>query len=160
MKKLMLIVIIIGLVEVFSVLVSGQTFKDANEAFEDKDYNKAFKIWKPLAEQGKAEAQFNLGLMYEGGHGVIKDYEEAVKWYRLAAEQSLVWAQFNLGVMYRNGKGVNLDNTQAYKWYNIASAKGNESAQEFRDIIEKEMTPSQIAEAQRLAREWMESHRK
>ncbi len=59
-----------------------------------------------LAEQGNADAQFNLGLMYYDGQGVRQDYAEAVKWYRQAAEQGYVKAQYNLGVMYNNGQGV------------------------------------------------------
>jgi len=54
-----------------------------------------------LAEQGSAEAQYNLGLMYANGDGVPQNDEEAVRWYRLAAEQGDANAQFNLGGMYR-----------------------------------------------------------
>ena len=61
---------------------------------------------KPLAEQGIAEAQYNLGLMYSNGQGVPRDDEEAVKWYRLAAEQGFAESQTNLGLMYGTGRGV------------------------------------------------------
>ena len=60
---------------------------------------------QPLAEQGYAEAQNNLGMMYYFGDGVPQDYQEAVKWYRKAAEQELAKAQFTLGAMYGNGEG-------------------------------------------------------
>ena len=51
------------------------------------------------AEQGDADAQANLGLMYYNGEGVPQDYAEAVRWFRLAAEQGDADAQYNLGVM-------------------------------------------------------------
>ena len=66
--------------------------------------------WLPLAEQGIAEAQYNLGLIYSKGQGVAPDYKEAVKWYRLAAEQGFAESQTNLGLMYGKGQGV-LDRT-------------------------------------------------
>ena len=68
------------------------------------DYATALREWTPLAKQGNASAQFNLGLMYRKGQGVPQDYKTAVKWYRLAAEQGNASAQFNLGVMYDKDK--------------------------------------------------------
>ena len=68
-----------------------------------------FKSGLPLAEAGYDVAQFNLGVMYDNGQGVLQDYKEAVKWYRLAAEQGYADAQYNLGVMYDNGEGVPQD---------------------------------------------------
>ena len=61
---------------------------------------------KALAEQGGAAAQYNLGVMYHTGQGVVQDYREAVKWYRKAAERGFARAQSNLGLMYANGEGV------------------------------------------------------
>ena len=69
-----------------------------------QDYEEAVKWYRLAAEQGYANAQYNLGLMYDNGEGVPQDYAEAVKWYRLAAEQGMLHAQYNLGVMYDNGK--------------------------------------------------------
>ena len=65
------------------------------DAYKNKDYATALREWKPLAEQGNADAQFNLGFMYEKGWGVPQDYKTAVKWYRLAAEQGDADSQFN-----------------------------------------------------------------
>ena len=81
-----------------------------------------------------------------------------VKWYRLAADQGLDLAQSNLGNMYDNGYGVPQDYIQAHMWFNLAAAQGNEDAIGNRDIIAGKMTPSQIEEAQRLAREWIAAH--
>ena len=65
-------------------------------AAEKGDFTTALREWKPLAKQGYADAQFNLGIMYEKGQGVPRDDKTAVKWYRLAAEQGYDYAQNNL----------------------------------------------------------------
>lgn len=96
--------------------------------------------------------------MYENGEGVPQDYVAAVKWYRKAAERGFALAQNNLGQMYINGEGVPQDYIQGHMWSYLAAAKGYEIGRENRDIIAKKMTPAQIAEAQRLAREWLEEH--
>jgi TPR repeat protein len=109
---------------------------------------------RAAAEQGDAAAQHKLGNRYEHGRGVPQDYAEAVKWYRLAAEQGHALAQSNLGVMYDNGQGVPQDYVRAHTWFNLAASRGNANGSKNRDIVAKRMTPAQIAEAQRLAREW------
>ena len=73
------------------------------------------------AEQGDAEAQYNLGCRYANGNGVAKDYVEAVKWYRKAAEQGNADAQYNLGTCYDYGTGVAKDEVEAVKWYRKAA---------------------------------------
>jgi len=85
--------------------------------------------WRPLAEQGDASAQTNLGVMYHQGHGVPQDYAEAMKWFRLAAEQGHPSAQTNLGVMYHQGQGVPQDYAEAMKWYRLAADQGHTNAQ-------------------------------
>ena len=121
-----------------------------------KDSVEAVKWYRKSAEQGLANAQFNLGLMYANGDGVQKDKDEAVKWYRKSAEQGNADAQVNLGSMYANGDGVLKDSVQAHAWTNNASAKGDETAKKNLGILEKKMTPEQIAEATKLAREILE----
>jgi TPR repeat protein len=98
--------------------------------------------------------------MYENGRGVPQDYAAAVGWYRKAAEQGEAYAQYNLGVMYDNGRGVPQDYVHAHKWFNLAATSGNKIATKNRNIIAKKMTPAQIAEAQKLAREWIERRKK
>ncbi len=73
---------------------------------------------------------------------------------RRLADQGDARAQYNLGEMYMLGRGVPQDYTQAYMWVALAAAQGNEKAPGIRDILESVMTPAQLAEAQRLAREW------
>ena len=68
-------------------------FENAEDAFEQEDYETAYKLYLPLAEQGHAESQSILGLMYKNGQGVPDDIKEAVKWFRLSAEQGNVKAQ-------------------------------------------------------------------
>ena len=84
---------------------------------------------RALAEQGDAEAQRNLGIMYDNGQGVPQDYAEAARWFRLAADQGVASAQFNLGVMYDDGRGVPQDDVQAVRWYRLAADQGDARAQ-------------------------------
>ncbi len=100
--------------------VAAQDFQKGYVAYQRGDYATALREWRPLAEQGDASAQTNLGFMYENGQGVPQDYGEAMKWYRRAAEQGNIKAQFDLGVMYANGLGVPQDDTEAIKWYRKA----------------------------------------
>src|SRR6266496_4228191 len=84
-------------------------YQKALEAYNAGDYAGALREWRPLAEQGDASAQNNLGVMYENGQGLSKDYGQAHVWYRQAAEQGLPSAQANIGVLYENGLGVPRD---------------------------------------------------
>ncbi len=206
-------------------------FYEGWAAYQRGDVETAFWEWKPLAEQGHAEAQFNIGLMYDKGQGMPQDYAEAAKWYRRAAEQGVAAAQASLGdmyflglgvpqafaeaakwyrraaeqgfdtahaslgSMYRDGMGVPLDSAEAAKGYRMGAAEGDAAAQynigvmyargqgvpqdyvlahmwldlaaarsspgeardraiKGRDLAAKYMTLAQIAEAERLAREW------
>jgi TPR repeat protein len=126
-------------------------------AYNAGDYDAALQEWRPLAEQGDAEAQTYLGVMYNVGNGMIKDYAEAVDWYRKAAEQGHADAQFNLSTMYKNGYGVIQDAVIEHMWINISGANGHFAASIARDEIEQRMTRGQIAEAQSLARRCMAS---
>ena len=83
----------------FASPVAAGPFEDGNAAYDRKDYATALRFYRPLADQGHAEAQFNLGLMYSNGRGVPQDYAAAVSWYRKAADQGDAAAQFNLGLM-------------------------------------------------------------
>ena len=79
---------------------------------------------KELAERGDARAQFELGLMYSEGEGVLQDHHEAAKWYRLAAEQGFAPAQMSLGLMYIDGRGVSQNILEARKWLRLAADQG------------------------------------
>ena len=125
-----------------------------------QDYQTAVKWYTLAAEQGNAGAQYNLGLMYLEGRGVPQDYQTAVKWYTLAAEQGNAGAHHNLGLMYLEGRGVLKDHVYAHMWGNIAAMNGDVLGEKVRDGSEKEMTPQQIAEAQKLARECVKKNYK
>jgi TPR repeat protein len=129
-------------------------FSDGLTAYNRQDYTTALRLWRLAAEQGNPDTQYNLGVMYADGRGVPKDDVLAVKWYRLAAEQGNPDAQNNLGAMYATGKGVPKDDVLAYMWFNIAAAQGSDASDKNRDRLARTMTPTQIAEAQRLSREW------
>ncbi len=145
------------LLAVVVVLVAAPACTDyeaGEKAYKQGDYATELEKLRPLAEQGDANMQFNLGLMYARGRGVPRDYAEAVRWYRQAAEQGDARAQFSLSVMYRRGRGVPQDDVQAQMWLSLAAAQGDKRAPKRRDRLAKKMTPAQVAEAQRLAREW------
>ena len=94
------------------------------EAHKAGDYIAALHEFRPLAEQGDAEAQSMLGFMYHHGEGVAQDDAQAVKWHRKAAGQGNADGQYNLGVIYATGKGVAQDYTQAAEWYRKAAGQG------------------------------------
>ena len=104
-------------------------FAEGVAAYKRGDYATALREFRPLAEQGDAGAQFDLGRMYDKGQGVPQDYAEAVKWYRKAAEQGHAKAQTGLGFMYEHGKGVAQDYAEAVKWYRKAVEQGDAPAQ-------------------------------
>ena len=81
------------------------------------------------AERGDAEAQFELGIMYENGEGLPEDHSEAANWYRKAAEQGHAQAQLFLGLMYEEGKGLPEDHAEAANWYGKAAEQGETVAQ-------------------------------
>ena len=117
----------------FSLLLGVPSYSaDFNKgviAAQNGDWATALKEWKPIAEEGNAAAQFNLGLMYQNGYGVPQDYKESVYWYRLAAEQGDADSQYNLGVMYERGYGVSKDDKEAVNWYRLSAEQGLTDAQ-------------------------------
>ena len=109
---------------------------------------------RPLAQQGDAQAQLKLGLLYEDGRGVAINFEESAKWFRLAAEQGETEAQNSLAFAYAKGKGVGQNYVEAYKWVSLAASRGIEKALVERDTLIAQMSETQIAEAERLFRAW------
>jgi len=109
------------------------------------------RMFELAAAQGASGGQTGLGTMYLNGYGVEKDYHAAMKWFQLAADQGDGFAQLQLGRMYYEGTGVPQDLVQTHMWFSLAATKG---ATFLRDYMAKSMTATQIAEAQRLARDW------
>ena len=102
---------------------------DGQAAYDRGNYATALLLWRPLAEQGDASAQYSLGVMYDHGQGVPRNYSEALAWFRKAAELGHAGAQYNLGVMYADGQGVDMDAKRAAEWYRKAADQGLASAQ-------------------------------
>ena len=109
--------------------VNGTDFEAGYAAAKRGNYATAYRLWKPLAEQGHSGAQFNLGLMHYKGQGVPQDHAEAARWHRKAGEQGLAPAQFILGMMYNKGLGVPQDHAEEARWYRKAGEQGHASAQ-------------------------------
>jgi len=123
-----------------------------------QDYVTAREWFEKSAAQDYSMAQYNLGSLYANGQGVTQDYGKARQWFEQAAAQGYADAQSNLGWLYATGQGVPQDYVRAYMWDSLAAAhsKGDvqKSAANNRDKVAQRMTPAQIAEAQKLAREW------
>ena len=120
-----------------------------------RDEAAAMAWFRKAAERGDANGQFSLASLYYGR----KEYSPAASWYRRAAEQGNVLAQIRLARLYADGAGLARDNVQAFKWFAIAAVRGADSyartnAAKGRDDAATKMTPAQVAEAERLAREW------
>jgi uncharacterized protein len=149
-----------------TTLASAQSLEErmrtAAGAYEHKDYATAIGIWRPLAEQGNAEAETLLGAMYWRGEGVPRDHAEAAKLYLQAARKGYARAQNDIGFMYGFGEGIPpQDDVQAYKWITLATMRYTAKNQERLDqalkdraTLKARMSPAQIAEAERQIREW------
>lgn len=123
-------VAIVAVLLSFATQTAWAGFDDGVAAFDRGDFATALREFRTLADQGNAEAQFNVAIIYDYGHGVGSDYARAMKWYRKAAEQGFDAAQFNLGIMYDYGQGVaEEDYAEAVKWYRKAAKQGNAKAQ-------------------------------
>jgi hypothetical protein len=103
--------------------------EDAAAAYRRGDYATALKLFRPLADQGNAEAQLWLGTIYDEDPGVLRNYAEATKWYRKAGDQGVALAQFNLAIMYAKGEGVPQNDAEAAQWYRLAADQGLAGAQ-------------------------------
>ena len=141
---------------VAALLVSGVAGAQTATAPTESAETAALRV---KANSGDANAQSYLGYAYDRGEGVPQDYAQAALWYRKAAEQGDARAQYNLGVMYANGQGVSQDFAEAYKWFNLAASLAQEQFKKeyanMRDAAAKRMTPQQLADAQKVAREWL-----
>jgi TPR repeat protein len=118
-----------------------------------QDYKEALKWHRKAADQGNANAQYNIAVAYAKGQGVPQDHAEAVKWVRKSAEQGNAGAQHVLGQAYANGDGVRPDHSEAYVWFSLAAANGDEPASALRNTEAKRLSPQALAHAQARARE-------
>ncbi|MBF0269932.1 MAG: sel1 repeat family protein [Alphaproteobacteria bacterium] len=117
---------------------------------------------KKAAVQGDRQSQYHLGVAYEYGQGVGQDHAEAASWYLKAADQDHTASQNNLGILYEAGKGVKKNKVLALKWYAIAAQRGYTSADSATTLaavknkasLKAELTSSEIASAENMARLW------
>ena len=115
--------------------------------------------YRKAAELGHAGAQVSLGGIYADGFAVPKDLEKSVKWFQMAAEQGNPLGQLSIGVAYANGQGIGQDHLLAYMWNELAANQSEDEwaqqqATRLRLAMFKQLTPAQVAEARRLAKEW------
>jgi TPR repeat protein len=125
----------------------------------EQGYGEAVKWFHDAALRGDAVAQYTIGVMYAEGNDPAQSHAEAVKWYRMAAEQGHARAQTDLGAMYARGAGVIQDWIQAYAWFDVAAANGNPDAARMRNLVTRELTDEQFAEALKVAREYSDKYR-
>ena len=99
----------------------GGPFEAGLSALDREHYATAMRAWLKLANEGAAEAQNNIGHLYEQGFGVSQNYTEAMNWYRKAADQGLAEAQHNMGMLYYHGYGVAENQRTAASWFKRAA---------------------------------------
>lgn len=131
-------------------------YDEGNEAYQQGDYQAAYREWLSLAETGEARAQNKVGVLYATGRGVKREPKTALQWFLKAAEQGNMDAHINVGRMYEQGHGVARDRPKAYLWYHMAAR--TTKGKEMRDRLWNEMDPKERKEA-RLLRTRSERYR-
>jgi len=112
-----------------SIRAVAGPLEEGHAAFDAQRYAEALRLWQPLAEQGDAEAQYNLALLYKSGLGIKQDERKALEWFHKAARQGMSDAQYNIGVMFYEGKGAYRSEKSAIEWWALAAADGHANAQ-------------------------------
>jgi hypothetical protein len=130
--------------------------KEARDAMQAGDYQKAIEELQPLADQGSPTAEYLLGEIYFGGHG--GDMQQALKWMTASAEQGYAIAQARLGMIYAKGLGAPVNNIEAYRWFALA-AKGSDAklktiSETNRAVIFKRLSPAEREQAESLVEAW------
>ena len=123
-----LVMMTLSVVACASPEIADDHFQLGWQAYQTGHYDTAFNHWMPLADQGEANAQLNVGLLYDTGLGVAEDPARAVNWYRQSAELGHAAAQYNLGLMYVTGRGIEQDIAQARFWFSQAAGQGLQQA--------------------------------
>jgi hypothetical protein len=119
---------------------ADQAFRQGLSAYRSGDYQKAMKIWLPLAQKEDAAAQAGIGFMYHRGQGLPTDDAKAAYWLRKAAEHGQPEGQLMLGSLYFYGAGVEKSYVKAYAWCDLAQDGGNSDAQMCRDAALQSFT--------------------
>jgi len=119
----------LALVAALAVPAAAGPLEDGVDAYRAKEYAKAAELWRPLAEQGNAVAQYQLGTLYMEGKGVERDDATAFMWMQRAADQGDANAQYNVGASYMEGLGVQKNEAEAARWFGRAANQGMVYAQ-------------------------------
>jgi len=119
----------------------------------ERDYATAKYWFTEAASRGDSDAQKNLGLIYYEGWGTPQDPGEAMKWFERAAKHGNAAAQANLAHLFRTGDGVPRNYVMAYAWYGVSAAGGHPMAPQYRDSVAVFLTPRELEDARRLARD-------
>jgi TPR repeat protein len=120
---------ILSLLFISSSLTHASELEEGFQAFAAGNYEQAFRFWLPLAEKDNADAQYNLGILYQKGLGVEKNIKAAFIWYKRASANGHTDAMYNLGLMYDKGKVIYRSTKDADKWWLKAAELGNDAAQ-------------------------------
>ncbi|MFO7604643.1 MAG: tetratricopeptide repeat protein, partial [Gammaproteobacteria bacterium] len=123
MRNYLCCLILLVLAPVSSLLASP--LQEGLRAYEAGNYPAAQRHWSPLAEQGDADAQYNMGLLFLNGRGVPQDERAAGEWFKKAARQGSADAQYNLGVLYYKGRGLARSSRDALLWWTVAADKSH-----------------------------------
>jgi hypothetical protein len=113
---------------------------------------------RKLADNGDADAEWQLGVRYHNGEEVPRDDARAMLWFQRAAEQGHVTAQATLGAYYWAGRGVPPDLSKAYFWSTLAYAQGDENSRSRIEGLSSQMTQSQVSSARQQAELWLRNH--
>lgn len=139
------------------ILFIACTENNPETAFRNGNYERAFELWKPLAEHDNLNAQYYLGLHYYLGLGTVKNQFRAREWFEKAAVHGHPGAQLSLGTMYQNGETVPQNFSMAYTWYYASAIQGNKQAPKKINMLfeQKKLFPNQIHYAELQAKPYI-----
>lgn len=140
----------------------ADALEDANKAYYKREYETAFDLFKPLAEQGNAEAEYRVGWMYMYGLGIYRSYPDAIDWLTKAANQGVPEATHQVAQMYDLGLGVEKNNVISYMWYAICKRQITDLERKpttfnpsvDMSIMREVMSKEEVDEATKLAATW------
>ena len=112
----------------FSNVIYASSFDEGLNLSQKGDFKNAYIKWYTIAKEGNRDAQFQIGLMYSFGNGVIIDHLESIRWIKLAANNGNRTAQLFLGDTYFEGKNIKQNFVEAKKWYKLSADLGDEDA--------------------------------
>lgn len=143
------------------VATNKHIIMEGDKAAAQGDYQKALKLWMPIARKGVVAGEVKVAGLYQSGKGVKKDEKKAFYWDNLAAIEGYPWAQAIVGIDQSTGKGVPIDKIKGFMWlllaYPVASV--NDGFRKEFDYLKSRLDAGQIARAEKLADEWRATHK-